>query len=72
MGYWVDKAVIKNAYTVETEALEPFCNGSDLSQVKSIREEDNENQSKKIKSKKQKAKSKKHKMNPQMKSWNLY
>ena len=68
MGYWVDKAVIKNAYTVETEASEPFCNGSDLSQVKSIREEtDNESQSKEIKSEKQK-KNKKYKMKAKMNS----
>ena len=69
MGYWVDKAVIKNAYTVETEASEPFCNGSDLSQVKSIKEEeDNESQSKEIKSEKQKAKNKKYKMKAKMNS----
>ena len=67
MGYWVDKAVIKNAYTVETEASEPFCNGSDLSQVKSIKEEeDNESQSKEIKT--EKKKNKKYKMKAKVNS----
>ena len=57
MGYWVEKDVSSKAYTVETEASEPFCNTADYHQIKLITPKEEENhmsQLKKTKLKKQK------------------